>query len=174
MQVHFQYISNETSWLFTKVKQNSEHISQKGSRTPSTFPVRQGPLCRNEFKFFFSRGTNHSKDTLILIKSKTICKVEKQISDKNGRYILLDLELADLQRIVLVNIYVPNDVNQQVSFFKELQRFPLCTTLTYLVNEFSTLVWALIFQTSNAERAHLKLGRYDGRYTNLHRQKQPL
>ena len=29
--------------------------------------------------------------------------------------------LADLQRIVLVNIYAPNDANQQVSFFKELQ-----------------------------------------------------
>ena len=34
---------------------------------------------------------------------------------------LIDLVLADLQRIVLVNIYAPNDVNQQVSFFKELQ-----------------------------------------------------
>ena len=72
-------------------------------------------------EIFFSHGTNHSKGTLILINSKTICKVEKQICDKNGRYIILDLELADLQRIVLVNIYAPNDVNHQVSFFKELQ-----------------------------------------------------
>ena len=72
-------------------------------------------------EFFFSHGTNHSKGTLILINSKMTCKVDKKICDKNGRYIILDLVLADLQRIVLVNIYAPNNVNQQVSFFKELQ-----------------------------------------------------
>ena len=72
-------------------------------------------------EIFFSHGTNHSKGALILIDPKITCKVEKQICDKNGRYIILDLVLADLQRIVLVNIYAPNDVNQQVSFFKELQ-----------------------------------------------------
>ena len=78
---------------------------------------------QERIQVFFQSRHSHSKDTLILINSKTICKVEKQICDKNGRYILLDLELADLQLILLVNIYVPNDVNQQVSFFKELQRF---------------------------------------------------
>jgi len=72
-------------------------------------------------EIFYSHGTNHSKSTLILLNSKITCKVETQICDKNGRYIILDLVLADLQRIVLVNIYAPNDVNQQVSFFKELQ-----------------------------------------------------
>ena len=51
---------------------------------------------------FFSHGTNHSKGALILIDPKITCKVEKQICDKNGRYIILDLVLADLQRIVLV------------------------------------------------------------------------
>ena len=38
----------------------------------------------------------------------------------NRRYIILDVEFADT-RIVLVNIYAPNDVNQQVVFLKELQ-----------------------------------------------------
>ena len=65
-------------------------------------------------EFFFSHGTNHSKGTLILINSKMTCKVDKKNCDKNGRYIILDLVLADLQRIVLVNIYAPNNVNQQV------------------------------------------------------------
>ena len=32
--------------------------------------------------------------------------------------------LADLERIVVVNMYAPHDVNQQVSFFKELQEQP--------------------------------------------------
>lgn len=70
---------------------------------------------------FFSHGTNHSKGTMILINPKIKCKVEKNICDKNGRYIILDTVLANT-RIILVNIYAPNDVNQQVSFFKELQK----------------------------------------------------
>ena len=57
---------------------------------------------------------------MILINPKIKCKVEKKICDKNGRCIILDIALADT-RVALVNIYAPNDVNQQVSFFKELQ-----------------------------------------------------
>ena len=68
----------------------------------------------------FSHSTNHSKGTMILINPKIKCKVEKKICDKNGKYIILDTALADT-RIALVNIYAPNDVNQQVAFFKELQ-----------------------------------------------------
>ena len=67
----------------------------------------------------FSHGTNHSKGTMILINPKIKCKVEN-ICDKNGRYIMFDIALTDT-RVALVNIYAPNDVNQQVSFFKELQ-----------------------------------------------------
>ena len=45
-------------------------------------------------------------------------KIEKQITNKNGRHIILGGMFADT-RLVLVNIYVPNDANQQVfSFFK--------------------------------------------------------
>jgi len=69
---------------------------------------------------FFSHGTNQSKGIMILINPKIECKVEKKIFDKNGRYIILDIALVDT-RVALVNIYAPNDVNQQVSFFKELQ-----------------------------------------------------
>ena len=68
----------------------------------------------------FSHGTNYGKGTMILINPKIKYKVEKKICDKNGRYIILDIALADT-RVALVNIYPPNDINQQVSFFKELQ-----------------------------------------------------
>lgn len=82
--------------------------------------------CENVWKaewggeVFFSHGTNHSKGTMILINPKLKCKVEKKICDKSGRYIILDIALAGA-RIVLVNIYAPNDINQQVVFFKKLQ-----------------------------------------------------
>ena len=71
-------------------------------------------------ELFFSHGTNHSKGTIILINPKIKCNVQKKICDKNGRYIILDIAVADT-RFVLVNIYAPNDVKQQVAFFKELQ-----------------------------------------------------
>ena len=71
-------------------------------------------------KIFFNHGTKHSKGTMILFHPKLNFKIEKQISDKNGRFIILDGSFADT-RTVLVNIYAPNDVHQQVSFFKELQ-----------------------------------------------------
>ena len=58
---------------------------------------------------------------MILINPKIKCKVENKICDKNGRYIILDILIADT-RIVLANIYSPNDANEQISFFKEIQQ----------------------------------------------------
>ena len=43
----------------------------------------------------FSHGTNHSKGTMILINPKIKCNVQKKICDKNGRYIILDIAVAD-------------------------------------------------------------------------------
>ena len=71
-------------------------------------------------KVFFSHGTANSKGVMILINPKFDCKVEKCISDNNGRFIILDIALDD-SHIILVNIYAPNDLNQQVKFFKLMQ-----------------------------------------------------
>ena len=57
---------------------------------------------------------------MILVNPNLELKVEKCITDKNGRYILLDL-IVDEYHIILVNIYALNDVNQQLPFFKDLQ-----------------------------------------------------
>ena len=78
-------------------------------------------------KVFFCHGTTNSKGVMILINPKLDCKVEKCISDNNGRLIILDVALED-SHITLVNIYAPNDLSQQVKFFKlvqhHLQDFP--------------------------------------------------
>ena len=59
---------------------------------------------------------------MILFHPKSNFKIEKQITDKNGRYIILDgMPMFSVTRLVLVNIHAPNDVHQQVCFFKELQ-----------------------------------------------------
>ena len=75
----------------------------------------------------FSHGTNHSKGVMILINPLLDCKIDKIITDKNGRFIIQKISL-DEQAIVLVNIYAPNDANQQVAFFSKLN---------HLLQEFS-------------------------------------
>ena len=76
---------------------------------------------------FFSHGTNHSKGVMILINPSLQCKIERRITDKNGRFIILKLSF-DEQSIVLVNIYAPNDAQQQLEFFSKLNQ---------LLNEFT-------------------------------------
>ena len=57
---------------------------------------------------------------MILFHPNLYFKIEKQTTDKTGRYIIIDGMCGETQ-LVLVNIYSPNDVHQQVLFFKELQ-----------------------------------------------------
>ena len=71
-------------------------------------------------KVFFSHGSTHSKGVMILINPKVELKIEKEISDNNGRYIILDA-MVDDSHVILVNIYAPNDLNQQLAFFNDLQ-----------------------------------------------------
>ena len=56
---------------------------------------------------------------MTLVTPNLDVKVEKCIQDTNGRFLILDL-LIDELHLILVNIYAPNDANQQVTFFKEL------------------------------------------------------
>ena len=71
-------------------------------------------------KTFFSHGTSHSKGVMTLINPRLDFKVNTSISDKNGRFLILDLVIDEAQ-LILVNIYAPNDTSQQVAFFKELE-----------------------------------------------------
>lgn len=77
-------------------------------------------IWENEWggKAFFSHGTNHSKGVITLINPSVNFKFEKVIPDKQGRFIILKLSLEE-KATVLVNIYAPNDVAQQVFFFKQ-------------------------------------------------------
>ena len=81
------------------------------------------PIWENEWggKAFFSHGTNHNKGAITLINPSVNFKVENVIPDKQVRFIILKLSLEE-KVIVLVNIYAPNDVAQQVDFFKRLNQ----------------------------------------------------
>ena len=71
-------------------------------------------------KIYFSHGSSRSKGVMTLVNPNLDVKVEKCVQDTNGRYLILDL-LIDELHLILVNIYAPNDANQQVTFFKELE-----------------------------------------------------
>ena len=57
---------------------------------------------------------------MILVNPKVELKIEKVISDNNGRYIIL-VAMVDDSHVILVNIYAPNDLNQQLTIFNDLQ-----------------------------------------------------
>ena len=94
------------------------------------FIFLQESYCSNDFaaiwenewggKAFFSNVTNHSKGMITLMNPPVDLEVEKVVSDKQGRFIL---KLAlDGKAIVLVNIYAPNDIVQQITFFNKLSK----------------------------------------------------
>jgi len=74
-----------------------------------------------EWQSFLSHGTNHSKGVITVINLSVNFKVEKGIPDKQGRFIILKLSLEE-KVTVLVNIYAPNNVTQQVAFLKRLNQ----------------------------------------------------
>ena len=101
----FRWIHNQNA-QFTFLQ-----VTQTTKLTVDTWSAEWGG------KAFFSHGTSNSKGVMILINPKLDCKIEKCISDKNGRYIILDVSVEDWC-LILVNIYAPNDLNQQSKFFR--------------------------------------------------------
>ena len=65
------------------------------------------------------RQSNHSKGVITLLNPTKDFKVEKLVSDKQGRFIILKVSLDEKIIFVLANIYAPNDVVQQAAFFKK-------------------------------------------------------
>ena len=71
--------------------------------------------------YCFSHGTNHSKGVAILFKGNVEYKVKQYNIDKNGRYIIMDVDIQG-QRMLLVNVYAPciDKPNDQVELWNKL------------------------------------------------------
>ena len=65
----------------------------------------------------FSHGTGASKGVAILFKQNVHKTIHNCITDKEGIYVVLDIELDDI-RCTLVNLYSPNE--DEPEFFIEL------------------------------------------------------
>ena len=61
---------------------------------------------------YFSSYTNMSRGCMILINNNFEQKVRKIKTDKNGNFIMLDMEIQG-KELTLVNLYGPNEDNPQ-------------------------------------------------------------
>ena len=68
-----------------------------------------------------SHGSSHSRGVMIFFKPCLDVDYEKITADNYGRCILPET-IIDSTKIVLVNIYAPNDANQQVVFLRDLSK----------------------------------------------------
>ena len=69
-------------------------------------------------KIFCSHRTKHCKGVIILLNPKHDVDVIKFEKDNHGRLIVLDTKLNGAN-LVLMNLYAPNDISQQVQFFEK-------------------------------------------------------
>ena len=80
-------------------------------------------------KIASSHGSSHSRGVMILFKPRLDVDLEKITTDNIGRCILAET-IIDGTRIVLVNIYAPNDATQQVVFLRDVSKQFLNKSLT--------------------------------------------
>ena len=64
-------------------------------------------------------GFKHSKGAMILFKPSLNVDILEITVDKNGRFLVANININQ-DNLCLVNIYAPNDQNQQVNFFDKI------------------------------------------------------
>ena len=70
-------------------------------------------------KMFYSHGTNHSCGVLVLVRDDLEFKLNSSRTDDKGRFILIDATVQGSE-FLFVNVYSPNKVPDQCSFFNNL------------------------------------------------------
>ena len=78
-------------------------------------------IWKNDFNgpVFYSHSTSQSCGALIAYFGNLNFSVNKQVGDKNGRILILDVNIDEI-RYVLVNIYNANSEVEQVQVLSEL------------------------------------------------------
>ena len=70
-------------------------------------------------KILFAHGFKHSKGVMILFKPSLNVDFLEITVDKNGRFLVANININQ-DDFCLVNVYAPNDQNQQVIFFEKI------------------------------------------------------
>ena len=90
--------------------------------THSTLTCEEQWLREWDGTIIFNHGTNMSKGVAIVIPKSMEFTINKQVSDNNGRILLLDIDLGD-QNLILVNVYAPtkDKEKEQIDFIDVLR-----------------------------------------------------
>ena len=70
-------------------------------------------------KMFFAHGSNHSCGVITLIRNDLDFEEESCKCNQNGRFIILNASVQGV-KYVFTNIYAPNKVRHQCTYFKDL------------------------------------------------------
>ena len=68
---------------------------------------------------FIAHGSKHSRGVMILFRTSLCKEVLKVSADKNGRFLIVNVSVND-EEFCFVNIYAPNDQNQQITFYQKM------------------------------------------------------
>ena len=70
-------------------------------------------------EILFAHGFKHSKGAMILFKPSLNVDILEITVHKNGRFLTANININQ-DDLCLVNIYAPNDQNQQANFFDKI------------------------------------------------------
>ena len=102
-------------WL-TKQKADIVFLQE----TYSTFQDENFWKTQWKGRMLFSHGSNHSKGALILVRQGLDFEQKTIECDPNGRFIFLEA-LVQGSLFLFVNLYAPNKVHEQETFFKRIE-----------------------------------------------------
>ena len=112
-------LEKRKSLLIWLQKQNADIIFLQ--ETYSTKDIENVWKCQWKGPIYFAHGSNRSCGVLILVKESLEFDLKSILADANGRYILLNVTVQGCNYF-LGNIYAPNKVREQCSFFEELEK----------------------------------------------------
>ena len=105
------------NWLIKQSYTNSIFMLQE---THSTALVEQKWQNQWHRKMFFSHGTSNSTGVLICITEDLDCRVNNELHDKNGRILIIDIEIQS-EHYVIINYYSNNDQHGQLETLSVLE-----------------------------------------------------
>ena len=112
-------LEKRKSLLIWLQKQNADIIFLQ--ETYSTKDIENIWKCQWKGSIYFAHGSNRSCGVLILVKDSLEFDLKSILADDNGRYILLNAIVQGCDYF-FGNIYAPNKVREQCSFFEELEK----------------------------------------------------
>lgn len=81
---------------------------------------------------YYSNGNNMARGVITLVRKNVSHKINKQLSDQDGRMLILDIEINN-ESLVLINVYAPND--DKPEFFTEVMRMAeTCNSTEYILS----------------------------------------